>query len=63
MFAWLVLFLVLAGLVLTVLAIDDFVGPPAEIETVVEPILGALLDGIASRSPTMPAHIWMAPRL
>jgi hypothetical protein len=53
----------MAGLVLTVLAIDDFVGPPAEIETVVEPILGALLDGIASRSPTMPAHIWMAPRL
>jgi AcrR family transcriptional regulator len=48
---------------LTMLAIDDFVGPPAEVETLVEPILGALLDGIASHPPAIPAHIWMAPRL
>jgi AcrR family transcriptional regulator len=36
------------------LAIDDFVGPPEEVETLVGPILGALLNGIcvASASAT-----------
>jgi AcrR family transcriptional regulator len=48
---------------LTMLAIDDFVGPPLEVEALVEPILGALIDGIASRPPAIPAHIWIAPRL
>jgi hypothetical protein len=48
---------------LTMLAIDDFVGPPKEVETLVDPILGALLNGIASHPPALPANIWMAPRL
>jgi AcrR family transcriptional regulator len=48
---------------LTMLAIDDFVGPPKDVETLVDPILGALLDGIASHPPALPANIWMAPRL
>jgi AcrR family transcriptional regulator len=48
---------------LTMLAIDDFVGPPKDVETLVDPILGALLSGIASHPPTLPANIWMAPRL
>ena len=48
---------------LAMLAIDDFVGPPKEVETLVEPLLGALLDGIASHPPALPANIWMAPRL
>jgi hypothetical protein len=48
---------------LTMLAIDDFVGPAAEVETLVEPLLGALLDGIASRPPSLPPRIWIAPRL
>jgi len=48
---------------LTMLAIDDFVGPVADIETLVEPILGALLDGIALHLPALPAHIWIVPRL
>jgi AcrR family transcriptional regulator len=48
---------------LTTLAIDDFVGPPKDVETLVDPILGALLDGIASHPPALPANIWMAPRL
>jgi AcrR family transcriptional regulator len=48
---------------LTMLAIDDFVGPPKDVETLVDPILGALLNGIASHPPTLPANIWMAPRL
>jgi AcrR family transcriptional regulator len=48
---------------LTMLAIDDFVGPPEEVETLVGPILGALLNGIASHPPALPANIWLAPRL
>jgi AcrR family transcriptional regulator len=48
---------------LTMLAIDDFVGPPKDVETLVDPILGALLDGIASHPPALTANIWMAPRL
>jgi AcrR family transcriptional regulator len=48
---------------LTMLAIDDFVGPPKEVETLVDPILGALLNGIASHPPALPANIWTAPRL
>jgi AcrR family transcriptional regulator len=48
---------------LTMLAIDDFVGPPKGVETLVDPILGALLDGIASHPPALPANIWVAPRL
>ena len=48
---------------LTMLAIDDFVGPAAEIETLVEPILGAVLDGIASHPPALPPHVWIAPRI
>jgi hypothetical protein len=45
------------------LAIDDFVGPPKDVENLVEPFLGALLDGIASHPPALPANIWSAPRL
>ena len=48
---------------LTMLAIDDFVGPPEEVETLVGPILGTLLNGIASHPPALPANIWLAPRL
>ncbi|MGO8799304.1 MAG: TetR/AcrR family transcriptional regulator [Roseiarcus sp.] len=48
---------------LTMLAIDDFVGPLKDVESLVEPLLGALLDGLASRPPALPANIWMAPRL
>lgn len=48
---------------LTMLAIDDFVGPPKDVETLVDPMLGALLNGIASHPPALPANIWMAPRL
>lgn len=48
---------------LTMLAIDDFVGPPKDIEALVDPILGALLNGISSQPPALPAHIWIAPRL
>lgn len=48
---------------LTMLAIDDFVGPPKSVESLVDPILGALLNGIASHPPALPANIWMAPRL
>jgi hypothetical protein len=48
---------------LTMLAIDDFVGPPKDVETVVDPILGALLAGIASVPPALPANFWTAPRL
>ena len=48
---------------LTMLAIDDFVGPPEDVETLVDPILGALLDGIALHPPALAANIWMAPRL
>jgi AcrR family transcriptional regulator len=48
---------------LTMLAIDDFVGPPKDVETLVDPILGALLDGIALHPAALPANIWMAPRL
>ena len=48
---------------LTMLAIDDFVGPTADIETLVEPILGAVLDGIAAYPPALPPHIWIAPRI
>jgi len=48
---------------LTMLAIDDFVGPLRDVETLVDPILGALLDGLASHPPALPANIWLAPRL
>ena len=48
---------------LTMLAIDDFVGPSNDVETLVDPILGALLTGIASHPPALPANVWMAPRL
>jgi AcrR family transcriptional regulator len=48
---------------LTMLAIDEFVGPTEDVETLVDPILGALLDGIASDPPALPANIWIAPRL
>jgi AcrR family transcriptional regulator len=48
---------------LTMLAIDDFVGPAADVVDLVEPILGALLDGIVARPPAIPAHVWIAPRL
>ena len=48
---------------LSMLAIDDFVGPPKDVETLVEPFLGALLDGVASHPPALPANIWTAPRL
>ena len=45
------------------LAIDDFVGPAAEVETLVEPVLGALIDGLALRPRALPAGIWIAPRV
>jgi AcrR family transcriptional regulator len=48
---------------LTMLAIDDFVGPPANIATLVDSLLGALLDGLATSLPALPANIWIAPRL
>jgi len=48
---------------LTMLAIDDFVGPPNDVEALVDPLLGTLLNGIASNPPALPANIWMAPRL
>lgn len=48
---------------LTMLAIDDFVGPPEDVEALVDPILGALLNGIASHPPALPVNIWLAPRL
>ena len=48
---------------LTMLAIDDFVGPPKDVEALVDPILGALLDGIFAHPPALPANIWTAPRL
>jgi AcrR family transcriptional regulator len=47
---------------LTMLAIDDFVGPPADIETLVDGLLGALLNGMASHPAALPARIWLAPR-
>ena len=48
---------------LTMLAIDDFVGPPKDVETTVDPILDALIAGIASHSPTLPTNVWLAPRI
>ncbi len=48
---------------LAMLAIDDFVGPAAEVETLVEPVLGALIDGLALRPRALPAGIWIAPRV
>jgi len=48
---------------LVMLAIDDFVGPPAKVAVVVEPVIGALLAGFATISPTLPKEIWVAPRL
>jgi AcrR family transcriptional regulator len=48
---------------LTMLAIDDFVGPPADIESLVDGLLGALLNGMASHPPALPVHVWIAPRL
>jgi AcrR family transcriptional regulator len=47
---------------LTMLAIDDFVGPPKDVETLVDPMLNALLNGIASHPLALPAKIWLAPR-
>jgi AcrR family transcriptional regulator len=47
---------------LTMLAIDDFVGPARDVETLVDPILGALLNGLAAHPPSLPANIWLAPR-
>jgi AcrR family transcriptional regulator len=48
---------------LTMLAIDDFVGPLGDVEALVDPMLGSLLNGIASHPPALPTKIWMAPRL
>ena len=48
---------------LTMLAIDDFVGPAADVETVIDGLLGTLLHGIASHPPALPERIWIAPRL
>ncbi len=48
---------------LTMMAIDDYVGPAADVERLVDPIVGALLDGIALHPPVIPPHIWIAPRL
>jgi AcrR family transcriptional regulator len=48
---------------LTMLAIDDFVGPLADIESLIDGLLGALLDGMVSDPPALPARIWVAPRL
>jgi AcrR family transcriptional regulator len=48
---------------LSMLAIDDFVGPLQDLDTLVEPFLGALLDGLASHPPALPENIWVAPRL
>ena len=48
---------------LSMLAIDDFVGPPKDIGALVEPFLSALLNGIASQPPALPENIWMSPRL
>lgn len=48
---------------LTMLTIDDFVGPPSNIKALVESSLGALLDGLATSLPALPANIWIAPRL
>jgi AcrR family transcriptional regulator len=48
---------------LTMLAIDDFVGPLGDVEALVDPMLGSLLNGIASHPPALPTQIWMAPRL
>jgi AcrR family transcriptional regulator len=47
---------------LTMLAIDDFVGPPNDVEALVDPMLNALLNGMASHPPMLPANIWIAPR-
>ena len=47
----------------TMLAIDDFVGPPSNITTLVDSLLGALLDGLAKSAPALPVNIWIAPRL
>jgi AcrR family transcriptional regulator len=48
---------------LAMLSIDDFVGPLQDVETLVEPFLGALLNGLASHPPALPETIWVAPRL
>ena len=48
---------------LTMLAIDDFVGPPAKISALVDSLLGALLEGLATSLPALPANIWIAPRI
>jgi AcrR family transcriptional regulator len=48
---------------LTMLAIDDFVGPSANIAALVDSLLGALLDGLAISLPVLPENIWIAPRL
>jgi len=48
---------------LTMLAIDDFIGPPSNIAALVDSLLGALLDGLATSVPALPANIWIAPRL
>jgi len=48
---------------LTMLSIDDFIGPPANIAALVDSLLGALLDGLTMSLPALPANIWIAPRL
>ena len=48
---------------LTMMAIDDYVGPAADAERLVDPILGALLAGICAHPPALPQRIWVAPRL
>lgn len=47
---------------LTMLTIDDFVGPSSNIEALVDALLGALLSGIAASLPKLPANTWIAPR-
>jgi AcrR family transcriptional regulator len=47
---------------LTMMAIDDYIGPAADVETLVDPIVGALLDGICAHPPAIPQRIWIAPR-
>ena len=48
---------------LTMLAIDDFVGPMEAVSEFADTLVDALLDGLASRSAALPANFWIAPRL
>jgi AcrR family transcriptional regulator len=47
----------------TMLAIDDFVGPPSNVAALADSLISALLDGLAVSAPALPANIWIAPRL